>query len=164
MCRQALERRVSFGPPLICSWSDCPRREKRYTDTKAHSYSHWTGGRPRCLPQGEPPACSRRGLDVILSGLLAAATWVWFGWYGERSSTGPRRTDERSRRDRGGNDARKRFWGYCGTVVEDLFFFCSPLLQREMTQCEEEDRSGQDTETERQTDLILHQIWKTSEN
>lgn len=126
MCRQALERRVSFGPPLICSWSDCPRREKRYTDTKAHSYSHWTGGRPRCLPQGEPPACSRRGLDVILSGLLAAATWVWFGWYGERSSTGPRRTDERSRRDRGGNDARKRFWRYCGTVVEDLFFFLFP--------------------------------------
>lgn len=128
MCRQALERRVSFGPPLICSWSDCPRREKRYTDTKAHSYSHWTGGRPRCLPQGEPPACSRRGLDVILSGLLAAATWVWFGWYGERSSTGPRRTDERSRRDRGGNDARKRFWRYCGTVVEDLFFFFVPLF------------------------------------
>lgn len=50
------------------------------------------------------------------------------------------------------------FGDIVGQQWKTYFFFCSPLLQREMTQCEEEDRSGQDTETERQTDLILHQI------
>lgn len=48
--------------------------------------------------------------------------------------------------------------------MEDFFFFVPLFFDVEMTQCEEEDRSGQDTETERQTDLILHQTCKRSEN
>lgn len=45
----------------------------------------------------------------------------------------------------------ERFWDSSGR----LFFFLVPLFFNvERTQCEEEDRSGQDTKTERQTEIL----------
>lgn len=61
-------------------------------------------------------------------------------------------TDERDRWERGGNNNRKRFWDRSGRL---FFFFFVPLFSDvETTQCEEEDRSRQDTETERQAGVL----------
>ncbi len=105
------------------------------TQTPKHILkSHWTGGRPWCLPQGEPPAHSRRGPDTILSGLLAAATRLWFGWYGERSSTGPGRDGNQAGRQTKGADGSvvigrgvERFWDRSGRL---FLFPSSPMWKR----------------------------------
>lgn len=45
--------------------------------------------------------------------------------------------------------------GTVGLVVEDFFLFFVPLFFNvETTQCEEEDGSGRDTRTERQTEIL----------
>ena len=69
-----------------------------------------------------------------------------------------RRRDGRSTQECGGNNL-KRFGEIWGLKWKTFLIFFIPLFFNvEMTQCEEEDESGQDTDSNTDRDLILLQI------
>lgn len=64
------------------------------------------------------------------------------------------RTDTRGRWERGGDKTREEILGQKWKT----FFFVPLFSDVETTQCEEEDRSRQDTDRQTDEQLILHQI------
>lgn len=141
---------------MTCSSSDCPKMGERGVHRHRSTFSEPPEGRKTPVSPTERATCSLEawpGHNPQRPAGSSHAVTIWLVWWKEL---------HRPRASRG--QAAGRTKGTDGSVegtitgrdfgagVEDFFFFFFPVplfSDVETTQCEEEDRSRQDTETDR---------------